>query len=107
MANGTDPRDEVIIRTDEAAESSSGSRRLFDIRKIIGALFVVYGVVLTIAGLADGSAEVHKAAGIRINLWTGLAMLVVGIGFLVWGFTTPSEIADDDEPSTGDAAGPG
>ncbi len=52
--------------------------RLFDLRTIIGALFVLYGVILFIAGLFDNDEEIAKADGIRINLWLGLAMLVLG-----------------------------
>ena len=52
---------------------------LFDLRLIIGALFTLYGVVLIIAGIADGKTEVSKASGIRINLWAGLGMLVLGL----------------------------
>ncbi|MFC4532394.1 hypothetical protein [Sphaerisporangium dianthi] len=58
--------------------------RLFDIRRIIGGLFLLYGVILTIAGLLDGKAAMDKAVGIRINLWTGVAMILVGAVFLIW-----------------------
>ena len=71
---------------DEKAERAAN---LFDLRRIIGGLFVLYGIVLTIVGIADSSAEVAKAAGVRINLWAGLGMLALGIFFLVWGFTRP------------------
>ncbi|GAA4947683.1 hypothetical protein HD597_006968 [Nonomuraea thailandensis] len=45
-----------------------------DIRMVIGGLFLLYGVILIVAGVV-GSA---------INLWTGLAMAVFGGAFLVW-----------------------
>ena len=61
----------------------------FDIRRIIGALFVLYGVVIIVTG-AIGSDEVkNKAAGINVDLWTGLGMLVVGILMIVWALTRP------------------
>ena len=60
------------------AEHSSASK-LFDLRYLIGGLLGIYGVVLIIVGLTDSQAEVDKAAGIRINLWMGLGMLVVGL----------------------------
>jgi xanthine/uracil/vitamin C permease (AzgA family) len=62
----------------------STSSRLFDLRLIIGALFVLYGVVLTIVGATDGDSEISLAAGVRINLWIGLGMLLLGIVFLLW-----------------------
>jgi xanthine/uracil/vitamin C permease (AzgA family) len=62
----------------------SSASRLFDLRLIIGALFVLYGVVLTIVGVTDSDAEVALAAGVRINLWIGLGMLATGIFFLLW-----------------------
>ena len=35
--------------------------------------------MLTIYGIFDSAADIQKAAGIRINLWTGLGMLVTGL----------------------------
>jgi xanthine/uracil/vitamin C permease (AzgA family) len=74
---------------------------LFDLRRIIGGVFVVYGLLLTILGLFDSQEEIDKAAGVNINLWAGLGMLVVGILFLVWAFTRPlsEELGHSDEPS--------
>jgi hypothetical protein len=72
---------------DEAAAARLANR--FDIRRIIGALFVVYGLVLVITG-AVGSDEVkNKAAGVNVDLWTGLGMLVVGVLMIVWALTRP------------------
>jgi hypothetical protein len=63
---------------------------LFDLRSVIGLLFVVYGLVLTILGLIGSSEEdLAKAGGIALNLWTGLAMLAAGILFYVWAFVKP------------------
>ncbi len=77
---------------------------LFDLRSVIGLLFVVYGVVLTILGIIGESPEdLAKAGGIALNLWTGLAMLVGGIIFYVWAFTkppmppSPSEVEEAEE----------
>jgi drug/metabolite transporter (DMT)-like permease len=72
---------------DEAAARRVANR--FDIRRIIGALFVLYGVVLIVTG-AVGSDEVkNKAGGINVDLWTGLGMLVVGVLMIVWALTRP------------------
>jgi hypothetical protein len=101
--------DELIGETQEAAEErGTGGRamqaaNLFDLRRIIGGLFILYGVILTIVGLFDSQAEIDKAAGVHINLWEGLAMIALGALFLLWAFTRPlgeqlSE-AGEDEPS--------
>ncbi|MDQ1681839.1 MAG: hypothetical protein QOH99_380 [Frankiaceae bacterium] len=76
----------------ESAMSDSKMASLFDVRLVVGGLLTLYGIVLTIMGIADGSDAVQKAAGIRINLWTGLAMLVVGLLFLLWMRIRPLRI---------------
>ncbi|MFF5968094.1 hypothetical protein ACFY64_31110 [Streptomyces collinus] len=68
----------------ELEGKSATAARLFDIRRIIGGLFVVYGVIVTIAGLTASDADIDKAAGVNINLWTGLGMLALGVFFLAW-----------------------
>jgi xanthine/uracil/vitamin C permease (AzgA family) len=87
--------DAEISSTDDAAKRTRGAR-LFDIRRLIGALFVLYGVILTIVGLTDGKAALHKASGVHINLWTGLGMLIFGILMLVWAFARPVIVDDAD-----------
>ncbi|RDG33262.1 hypothetical protein [Streptomyces corynorhini] len=69
---------------EELEAKSATAARLFDIRRIIGGLFVVYGVIVTIAGITASDADLEKAQGININLWTGLGMLALGLFFLVW-----------------------
>ncbi|MFI9172126.1 hypothetical protein [Streptomyces lincolnensis] len=89
----------------ELRTKSATAARLFDIRRIIGGLFVVYGVIVTIAGLTDSDAAISKAQGININLWTGLGMLLLGLFFLAWlklrPTAPPTPAADDadDQPS--------
>src|SRR3954451_23088354 len=96
---------EILVHDDyideaEAAELDHGAARsLFDLRTIIGAVFTVYGIYLTIYGIFDGAAAIHKAAGVRINLWTGLGMLALGIAFLTWVKLRPltvDELLEDD-----------
>lgn len=67
----------------------SAAGRLFDIRLLIGGLFLVYGVMLTVAGFFTSNAARAKADGININLWLGLSMLAVGVLFLLWGRLRP------------------
>ena len=73
--------------------------RLFDLRWVIAGLLSLYGVVLIVVGILDGTAELQKAAGVRINLWTGIGLLVVSVVFLVWARVRPLgiETADDDD----------
>jgi len=62
---------------------------LFDLRRIIGGLFLIYGAILVVVGIGDSSAEIEKSAGVHINLLAGLGMLALGGLFLVWAFTHP------------------
>ena len=87
---------------DRNPEDTTASR-LFDLRTIIGALFVVYGVILFIAGLFDSSEEIAKAAGIRINIWLGLSMFVLGALFLLWVRLRPLHVSRG--PSAAERAG--
>ena len=84
-------------------ETASAASKLFDIRLLIGGLFLVYGVMLTVAGFFTSDAELAKAAGININLWLGLAMLIVGSLFLTWLRVRPLKVhkpAADDVDGT-------
>jgi hypothetical protein len=76
----------------DAAEPESAASNLFDLRILIGALFTFYGLVLIVTGALAGSAELHKAAGININLWMGIGMLVLGVLFLIWWRFSPLRV---------------
>ncbi|GEC06862.1 hypothetical protein SSP24_45170 [Streptomyces spinoverrucosus] len=75
---------DVVREVTELETKSATAARLFDIRRIIGGLFVVYGIIVTIVGLTDDQAAIDKAEGVNINLWTGLGMLLLGLFFLTW-----------------------
>lgn len=79
--------------SDEEREVVRSTRR-WDLRRILGALFVVYGVIVTIIGIVNMGADEKRTGGIAINLWAGLAMLVLGILFLVWDLTRPVPVDD-------------
>ena len=86
------------------SESTSRTERaanLFDLRRIIGGVFLMWGILLTILGITESDAAIEKAAGININLYAGLGMLVVAIIFLLWAFTHPlgQELAESEEAS--------
>ncbi|EST32601.1 hypothetical protein N566_19905 [Streptomycetaceae bacterium MP113-05] len=105
-----------VAQMDDLERRSGSSARLFDVRRIIGGLFVVYGVIVTIAGITASEADLEKAEGININLWTGLGMLALGVFFLLWLRLSPavpppaapeSGGPDPDHPATGpEADGP-
>ncbi len=62
-----------------------------DIRLPVGAIFTVYGLLLGIYGLtAADAAPRHMLAGINVNIWDGLGMLVFGIVLLVLARRSPS-----------------
>ena len=75
--------------TDSDAPKSAAAK-LFDIRLLIGALFVLYGVMLTVAGFFTSGKDRAKAANININLWLGIGMLVLGLLFLLWRQLNPT-----------------
>ena len=79
---------------------TSAAAKLFDIRLLIGALFTLYGVMLTVAGLFTSQADKQKASGININLWLGIGMLVVGLLFLLWRKLSPLKVEPNptDQP---------
>jgi len=91
----------------ESSDKPPLSAILLDLRSVIGLLFVVYGVVLTILGLiGETPEELAKAGGLALNLWTGLAMLVGGIVFYVWAFAKPPMPPDPDEAAHFEEGGP-
>ena len=94
---------------DTTTEREERAANLFDLRRIIGGVFVAWGVLLTILGLTESDAEIDKAAGININLFAGLGMLVVGIIFLGWAFTRPlgRELREASEEPGGGPGGDG
>jgi hypothetical protein len=92
----------------ETTSREERAANLFDLRRIIGGVFVTWGVLLTILGITESDAEIQKAADININLYAGLGMLIAGIIFLLWAFTRPlgQEIAQSEQAS-GSAGGDG
>jgi hypothetical protein len=76
----------------EADVPQSAAAKLFDIRLLIGGLFTLYGLMLTVAGFFTSDADRQKASGININLWLGLGMLVLGLLFLLWHRLRPLRI---------------
>jgi hypothetical protein len=94
------------VTMSEPAEQPAKARvaqaaNLFDLRRIIGGVFILYGLLLTVLGLLDSQQEIDKAAGVNINLWAGLGMLVFGLLMITWALTRPlsEELAAAEEGS--------
>jgi len=107
MSDRTD--DPLIAQSEQAeldAHRSARAANLFDVRRFIGGLFLIYGLILTVLGIGASDADIEKAAGVNVNLWTGLAMLAVAAIFIAWALTRPlsselDEGEDDDRTVRG------
>jgi hypothetical protein len=101
MADSTDasPTGDPQIADSEQGETeaqrAAKAARLFDIRRLIGGLFLIYGVILVILGLGESDASIEKSADININLYAGLGMLVVAAFFIAWALMRP--LGEDPE----------
>jgi hypothetical protein len=83
------------------------SAGLFDLRYILALLFTVYGLVVTVMGIGFTSdADLQKADGINVNLWSGIAMLVVAVLFGVWARLRPVRIPERFLEEQPDEQGP-
>ncbi|PKW26499.1 hypothetical protein [Phycicoccus duodecadis] len=72
----------------------------FDIRNIIGLLLTIYGVILTLMGIfADPATQ--KTGGLNANLYAGIGLLVVGLGFIAWSRLRPV-VVPEEVPEVGD-----
>jgi hypothetical protein len=96
--------------TPDEAKALVASTRRFDLRRILGALFVVYGVIVLIVGLINNTSDMKQTGGIAINIWTGAAMLVLGLLFFLWDRLAPvpeedilaSEEHEDEQRTVGE-----
>jgi len=62
----------------------------FDVRNIIGALLGFYGAVLVVMSLVNDTPEERAKTGdVNANLWAGIVMLVVALGFVLWSRLRP------------------
>ncbi|GAA2684538.1 hypothetical protein GCM10010428_54710 [Actinosynnema pretiosum subsp. pretiosum] len=71
---------------------------MFDLRLVIAALFAVYGVVLVVVGLGfTDDADLAKADGWNVNLWSGAGMVVVAAVFGAWTALRPLVVPDPED----------
>jgi hypothetical protein len=80
----------------------SAAARLFDLRVMIGGLFTVYGIMLTVAGFFTSPRDLAKASHININLWMGIGMLIIAVFFLTWWRLRPLRREEPDQPKAYD-----
>jgi hypothetical protein len=76
--------------TDEEEIQAARAANRFDIRRIIGGLFILYALILIALGIFGSEHVKNKASGINVDLWTGLGMLVFGILMVFWALSRPT-----------------
>jgi len=76
--------------------------KLFDLRTFTGALFLIFGVIVTVVGAGASDADIRKAAGINLSLILGLVMLVMGAFFIIWMLVRPPELLHGHQMSEDD-----
>ncbi len=75
--------------SDEEEEHAARMANRFDVRRIIGGVFLVYGIVLVVLGAVGSHATKTKAAGINIDLYAGIGMLVLAAIMIAWALLSP------------------
>ena len=91
-----------VTGEDEVAAARAANR--FDIRRIIGGVFVIYSLILIALGIFGSSHIKNKAAGINVDLWTGLGMLIFGALMIFWALTRPTAPETPETPGEGSGA---
>lgn len=91
MTDPLNPQAEEDGLSDEEEARAARLANRFDIRRLIGGLFLLYGVVLFVLGIVGTSNVKNKAAGINIDLWTGIGMILFAIFMIGWALLRPVE----------------
>ena len=76
--------------------------KLFDLRTFTGALFLIFGAIVTVVGIGASDADIRKAAGINLSLILGVVMLVMGAIFIIWMLVRPPELLHGHQMSEDD-----
>lgn len=88
------------MSTDDAPpvdrETQRKAANRFDIRRLIGGLMTLYGIVLVVTGIVGSHHVKTKAAGINVDLWAGIGMIVVGLLLLFWAISRPTEVPEHE-----------
>jgi hypothetical protein len=75
--------------SDEEEARAARIANRFDIRRLIGGVFLLYGTVMLILGIAGSSHVKNKAAGINIDLYTGIGMILFAAFMIGWALLRP------------------
>ena len=87
---GTGEDDAPREISDEEEVKAARAANRFDIRRLIGGVFTVYGVILVALGIFGSHTVKNKANGSNVDLWTGLAMLVFAALMIFWALSRPT-----------------
>jgi hypothetical membrane protein len=90
MTSGDKPFGVPGASGDEDEVKAARAANRFDIRRLIGGLFALYGLILLLLGLFGSDTVKHKAAGINVDLWTGLGMLIFAALMVFWALSKPT-----------------
>lgn len=74
---------------DQPDERELRAANLFDIRRIIGGLFLLYGIVLFVLGLGASDEDLRRADGVNVNLLVGCVMIAMAAIFIAWALWRP------------------
>jgi NADH:ubiquinone oxidoreductase subunit 5 (subunit L)/multisubunit Na+/H+ antiporter MnhA subunit len=74
---------------DHTDERALRAANLFDIRRIIGGLFLLYGITLVVLGLGASDEDLRRAEGVNVNLLVGVVMIVMAAAFIAWALWRP------------------
>jgi hypothetical protein len=87
-ASSEESRPSTGASDEDEVEAAKAANR-FDIRRLIGGLFALYGLILLLLGLFGSHQIKHKAAGINVDLWTGIGMLIFAALMIFWALAKP------------------
>ena len=85
---GAEPGQNALSDEEEIAAARAANR--FDIRRLIGAVFTVYGLILVALGIFGSSEIKNKADGSNVDLWTGIGMLIFAALMIFWALSRPT-----------------
>jgi len=71
-----------------------------DLRLPIGLMFTIFGVMLTLYGLASDPAIYARSLGVNVNLWWGLVLVVFGLVMLGFALRAQRLLKRSDTDST-------
>ncbi|WP_155838794.1 hypothetical protein [Arthrobacter castelli] len=92
MPDQEDPPPNVSTRGQKPSKRAGA----LDIRSIIGMLIGFYGLILLVMGLFFTSdADLQKAEGVNLNLWSGIGLIAAGLLFLLWAKLRPLRVPEE------------